>query len=80
MLAVLAVPVAVLALARNHGLADSATLAALMVVSGLVARLLLRDLRKHPANFPKPAPSHGHGLRKTPERGRGFSPMANDPH
>jgi hypothetical protein len=79
-LVVLAVLVAVVALARNHGLADSAGLGALVVVSGLVARLLLRDLRKHPANFPKPAPSHRPRIAEKPPAETGFSPMANDPH
>jgi hypothetical protein len=56
-LVVLAAPIAAVALTRNHDLADSATLGALVVASALLARLLLRDLRKHPANFPEPAPS-----------------------
>jgi hypothetical protein len=63
MLVVLAALVAAVALIRNHGPVDSATLGALLVVCALLGRLLLRDLRRHPANFPEPAPSHG--LRMT---------------
>jgi len=63
MLVVLAALVAAVALVRNHGPVDSATLGALLVVCALLGRLLLRDLQRHPANFPEPAPSHG--LRMT---------------
>jgi len=52
-LVVLAALIAFVALARNHELADSATLGALVLASALVGRLLLRDLRRHPANFPE---------------------------
>lgn len=63
MLVALAALVAGVALARNHQLADAGALGALLVLCALVGRLLLRDLRKHPANFPEPAASHG--LRMT---------------
>ena len=63
MLVGLAALIASVALARNHGPADAATLGALVVVSALLAHFLIRDLRRHPANFPEPAPSHG--LRMT---------------
>jgi hypothetical protein len=59
MLVVLAALVATVALARNHALADAATLGALLVICALLGRFLLRDLRRHPANFPEPTPSHG---------------------
>ena len=58
MLVVLAALIAGVALARNHGPADSATLVSLLVVCALLGRFLLRDLRRHPANFPEAAPSH----------------------
>jgi hypothetical protein len=63
MLVVLASLIAAVALARNHGLADSAALVSLLVICAVLGRFLLRDLRRHPANFPEPAPSHG--LRMT---------------
>jgi len=63
-LVVLAALIATVGLARNHALADSATLSVLVVASALLARLLLRDLRRHPANFPDTA--RACALRKTP--------------
>jgi hypothetical protein len=65
MLVVLAALITGVALARNHGPADSAALVSLLVLCGLLGRFLLRDLRRHPANFPEPAPSHGLGLTVT---------------
>jgi len=89
-LVVLAALIAAVALTRNHEPADSATLGALMVASALLARLLLRGLRSHPANFPEPAPSHGVPITATagrplpiaekPGAKPGFSPMENEPH
>jgi hypothetical protein len=43
---------------------------ALLLVCGLAARWLLRDLRAHPAGFPAPAPAHGLGLAVTGADGR----------
>jgi hypothetical protein len=63
MLVVLAALIIGIALTRNHGLADLATLGALLVLSAVLGRFLVRDLRRHPANFPEAAPSHG--LRMT---------------
>jgi len=65
MLVVLAALVTAVALARNHAPADAATLGVLLVVCALLGRFLLRDLRRHPANFPEPAPSHGLGMAVT---------------
>ena len=59
MLVGLAALIAGVALARNHGLADTATLVSLLVMCAFLGRFLLRDLRRHPANFPEPALSHG---------------------
>ena len=78
-LVVLAALIAVVALTRNHTPADSATLGALVVVSALVGRLLVRDLRKHPANFPALSPP----VRENPERRRvlpdgGWPPVSDD--
>jgi hypothetical protein len=72
MLVVLAALIAGVALARNHGPADSATLGSLLVICALLGRFLLRDLRRHPANFPEPTPSHG--LRMTVTAADGTRP------
>jgi hypothetical protein len=54
MLVVLAALVVVVALALHHRAADAAVLGGLLGLCALVGRLLLRDLRSHPANFPEP--------------------------
>jgi Transposase DDE domain len=69
-LVVLAALIAVVALTRNHEPADSAALGALVVVSAFMIRLLARDLRRHPANFPRPSPS---GVAAKPRATAGFS-------
>jgi hypothetical protein len=51
--------VLVVELARHHGLEELALLAGLLIVTGLAARWLLRDLRVHPSNFPAPSGSQG---------------------
>lgn len=56
MLVALAGLVAAVALARNHGAAEAGLLVGLLGTSALVARLLLRDLRAHPAKLPRPQP------------------------
>ena len=63
MLVALAGLVLVAALARNHAPTEAAVLAGLLAVSALIWRLLLRDLRTRPANFPEPTPSHGLRMR-----------------
>jgi Transposase DDE domain len=69
-LVVLAALIAAVALTRNHAPADSAVLGALVVVSVFMVRLLARDLRRHPANFPWPAPS---AVAEKPGRATEFS-------
>jgi Transposase DDE domain len=64
MLVALAGLVAAVALARNHDAAEAGLLVGLLATSALVTRLLLRDLRAHPANFPEPSPSQGLRMRK----------------
>ena len=59
MLVAVAALVLVVALARNHGPAEVASLGVLLVVCVVAVRFLLADLRRHPANFPEPSPSHG---------------------
>jgi hypothetical protein len=58
----LAVLIVVVGATRNHAPAELALLAGVLVPAALAAHWLLRDLRRHPANFPAPAPSHGLGL------------------
>ncbi len=65
MLVILAILVAAVALARNHAPADAAALCPVLVLCALAARLLLRDLRQHPANFPEPTASHGLRMQVT---------------
>ena len=56
--------VAAVALARNHDPAEAGLLVGLLAMCVLVTRLLLRDLRAHPANFPEPSPSQGLRMRR----------------
>ena len=51
-LVALAAVVALVALARNHAAADVAMLGGLIAVAAVLSRMLHRDLRRHPANFP----------------------------
>lgn len=59
MLVAIAALVLIVALARNHAPAEVGALGVLLVVCAVEGRFLLADLRKHPANFPDPTPSHG---------------------
>ncbi len=70
MVVALAALVSLVALARNHRLAEAATLGGLLVVCGLTTWLLLRDLRARPANFPDAAASHGLRMAVTAADGR----------
>ena len=60
----------VVELARHHALPEAALLLGLLTAATLAGRWLLRDLRKHPANFPTPTPAHGLGLVATGADGR----------
>jgi hypothetical protein len=62
MLVVLAALVLVVEGARHNAPAEAALLLATLALAGLAGRWLLRDLRRHPSNFPEPAPSHGLGI------------------
>jgi Transposase DDE domain len=48
-------------LVRHHDLAGIALLVAALGVVALGGRWLVRDLRRHPTNFPAPAGGHGAG-------------------
>ena len=63
MLVALAALVDAVALARNHDPAEAGLLVGLLTTCALITRLLLRDLRAHPANFPEPSPSQGLRMR-----------------
>jgi len=73
-IAVLIVAVATLILtveiARNHAPSELLLLGGLLMISVISARWLLRDLRRHPANFPSPTPSHGLGFAATSADGQ----------
>lgn len=56
MLVALAALVCVVGIVRNHEPWDALVLGALLVLCAVAARLFLRDLRRHPANFPEPSP------------------------
>ena len=45
--------------ARHHAPAEAALLVVQATLTALAARWLLRDLRRHPANFPLASPSQG---------------------
>jgi hypothetical protein len=64
MLVVLGALVAVVGLARNHRPAEAALLVGLLLACGFSLRLLVHDLRVHPANFPEPSPSEGLRMRR----------------
>jgi hypothetical protein len=42
-------------LVRHHAPLELAAIVPALVLSGVAGRWLLRDLRRHPANFPAPA-------------------------
>jgi len=63
MLVAVAGLVLTVALARNHRATEAVALGGLLVPCAVAFRLLLRDLRAHPANFPEAAVSQG--LRMT---------------
>ena len=63
LLVAVAALVLVVALARNHAPLEAITLGPLLVVCAFTGRFLSADLRRHPANFPEPAPSHGLRMR-----------------
>jgi hypothetical protein len=61
----LAVLILVVEAARHHAPGELAALGGMLLLAALAARWLVRDLRRHPANFPAPTPSHGLGLAIT---------------
>lgn len=70
-IALLLITVGLLVLAaagvRHHRPEELAVVLAGLILSGVVAQWLARDLRAHPAGFPAPAPAHGLRL-VTPRR------------
>lgn len=65
MLVALASLVVCVAAARNTAPAELAALGAVLLVAITSARWMAHDLRRHPSNFPDPAPTHGLGLPVT---------------
>jgi hypothetical protein len=62
MMVALAVLVLIVAVARNHDPAEAALLLGAGAAAVLLGRLLVRDFRRHPSNFPEPTPSQGLAL------------------
>ncbi len=54
---------------RHHALGELTLLGSLLLLAAVSARWLLRDLRRHPANFPAPTPSQGLGFAVTSAEG-----------
>jgi DDE family transposase len=77
-IALLLVAVAVLVLlaagVRNHTPQEAAALLVALIAAVAVAAWLARDLRRHPAGFPAPAPAHG--LRMTVTGADGARPQS----
>jgi hypothetical protein len=69
LMVVLAVLIAGVAAVRNTAPAELATLLVVLGGAAGAAHWLLRDLRRHPANFPAPTASHGLGLAMSPRDG-----------
>ncbi len=65
MLVALAVLVVVVAAARNHEASELLALAGVLLTALASAHWMLRDLRRHPANFPPTTPAHGLGVAIT---------------
>lgn len=65
MLVALALLILVVESVRHHQPAEAAALGAAAIATALAGRLLLRDFRAHPANFPAPAAAHGLGLPRS---------------
>jgi hypothetical protein len=65
MLVGLAVLIVFVEAARHNAPAELAALAAVLAAALLSARWMVRDLRRHPSNFPDAAPAHGLGLPAT---------------
>jgi hypothetical protein len=55
----------VVEVARNHAALELILLGGLLTICLISARWLLRDLGRHPANFPPPTPSQGLGFTAT---------------
>jgi Transposase DDE domain len=70
MLVALAALVLLVGIVRNHSASEVAGLGALVILCAIALRLLLHDLRGHPANFPDPTSSHGLRMTVTGADGR----------
>ena len=73
---VLAGLIVLVELARHHASVESLLLAGLLALTGWATAWLLRDLRRHPANFP--APTVSQGLRFSPRVPAGGDPRTSD--
>lgn len=66
---VLGLLIVVVAVARNHDGVEVAVLGGVAILAAASLRWLLRDLRRHPANFPAPSPAHGLGFAGADAKG-----------
>jgi hypothetical protein len=68
LIVLVAILILIVEVPRNHAPSELTLLGGLLLISAISARWLLRDLRRHPANFPPPTPSQGVGFagRKAP--------------
>ena len=66
MLIALALLIVCLEVVRHHRIDEIGLLTVLLATGTVAAVHLARDFRRHPANFPAPAASHGLGLRSGP--------------
>ena len=62
MLVALSLLIVVVEAARHHRLEEAALLSVVLLAGAVIGRLLLRDFRAHPANFPDPSPAQGLGV------------------
>jgi hypothetical protein len=58
----LAALILIVAATRHHAAGELALLGGVLLLAALSARWLVRDLRRHPANFPAPTSSQGLGF------------------
>jgi hypothetical protein len=62
MLVALSLLIVVVEAARHHRFDEAAMLGGVLLAGVLIGRLLVRDFRAHPANFPGPSPAQGLGV------------------
>lgn len=64
-LVALSLLIVVVEAARHHRFDEATMLGGVLLAGVLIGRLLVRDFRAHPSNFPEPSPAQGLGLATT---------------